>query len=227
MKNLLLLIIITFNCYSNSAQTPKAIIYSCYQKFAKLNDFKADANIKFDVPSINIENTKGKILYKKPNKFRVRLSGIAFLPKQNPFDNFNVMADTSAYVAVSMGTETIGKQKLEVINIIPTTSNSDLISGKFWINKSQSLIHQYEITTRKSGTMMVYQTFAEHVNFALPNSIKFVFDVSKFKIPKAIAVDINADKNKKVDNRKNGTITMNLSNYIINKKIKDEEFTKD
>ena len=54
-------------------------------------------------------------------------------------------------------------------------------------------------------------------------------DVKKFKMPKSVSADINnSGKNKKDDPKKSkvGTITITLSNYLVNKGISDEVFKK-
>ena len=50
-------------------------------------------------------------------------------------------------------------------------------------------------------------------------------DVKKFKIPKALAADINTSKSKTVE-KKSGEIRVSLKNYIINKGIDDAFFNK-
>jgi hypothetical protein len=59
----------------------------------------------------------------------------------------------------------------------------------------------------------------------LPDQIKFIVDVKKFKIPKALAADINTSTSKKVE-KKSGEIVVVLSNYEINKGISDSIFNK-
>ncbi|MBK7958177.1 MAG: hypothetical protein IPK03_08655 [Bacteroidetes bacterium] len=226
MKKIIFVLAVLIFGLDALAQTPKQVLYNCYYKFSKLNDFKADAAIHFDVPGLNMKQANGKILYRKPNKFRIKLMGIAFLPKQNPFESINGLADTNTYVAVSIGNEKINQVSLEIINIIPL-NQGDLITGKFWVNRAENLIYQYELTTRSSGTVMINQKMGEQKIHALPDEIKFTFDVSKFKIPKGIAMDINSAKKKSLDNRKTGTIIMNFAKFVLNKKIKDIEFTEE
>ena len=50
-------------------------------------------------------------------------------------------------------------------------------------------------------------------------------DIKKFKIPKAIAADINTSTSKKVE-KKSGEIIVTLNNYEINKGIPDILFNK-
>lgn len=223
MRSIFFVLLLVIIHFSGKAQSPKAMMYQCFTKFSTLNDFKSDVVIQFDVPRVNIQQTKGKLFYKKPNKFRIKLMGIAFLPKQNPFESINNLSDTNNYIAVKVGEEMIDQKKLDIINIIPT-NNSDLITGKFWVNKIESIIYQYELTTRSSGTMFVQQLFSTQKKFGLPDQIRFSFDVAKFKVPKGVALDINSKKKNEQDNRKTGTIKMVFTNIATNVKVKDEEF---
>ncbi|MBL7775352.1 MAG: hypothetical protein JNK89_05085, partial [Saprospiraceae bacterium] len=66
------------------AQTPNQLLHQAYQRFARVKSFKSSVAIHFDLPSISIEDMSGRAYFKAPEKFRVRLTGIAFLPKDNP-----------------------------------------------------------------------------------------------------------------------------------------------
>lgn len=223
MRARFVLLFLVLTPFAAQTQNPKALMYQCFTKFSQLYDFKSDVVIQFDVPRVNIQQTKGKLFYKKPNKFRIKLMGIAFLPKQNPFESINNLSDTNNYIAVKVGEEIIEQKKMDIINIIPT-NNSDLITGKFWVNKIESIIYQYELTTRSSGTMFVQQLFSTQKKFGLPDQILFSFDVAKFKVPKGVALDINSKKKSEQDTRKTGTIKMIFTNIATNIKVKDEEF---
>jgi hypothetical protein len=109
MKNLkkLLLVILTAIQFSVVAQTPKSILQQVVLNFYKVKDYSADIAIKFDIPGLKIEQAKGKVFYKQPEKFKVKSQGIIFLPKQNPFYFINKLRDTTAYECIGSAKEII------------------------------------------------------------------------------------------------------------------------
>jgi hypothetical protein len=57
--------------------------------------------------------------------------------------------------------------------------------------------------------------------------MELTFDVAKFKVPKAVAVDINS-KAKATDTKSKGTgnVKFTFTNYVVNKNIDDKVFTE-
>lgn len=211
------------------AQTPKQVIQKVSTTFNKVADYSADINMQFNIPAVKMEPISGKVYYKKPDKFRIKTKGIIFLPKQNPYYALTVLKDTNSYTAVSMGTEKIGNTVCTVINVIPNTDN-DLILGKLWIDAQRGLMIKSQLTTKSNGTIQIDNTFGAQAANALPDKILFTIDVSKFKVPKMVAVDINTKTAPKTDNsnaKGTGVITLNFTNYKINQKLPDSVFTEE
>ena len=214
------------------AQTPKQIIASVTKKFALVNDYSAVINMQFDIPSVNLQKIDGKVFYKKPNKFRIKTQGIVFLPKQNPYFAITALADTNSFTAILSGEEKINNSNTSIINVIPN-SEGDLILGKFWIDTKRAIVLKSQWTTKSNGTIQIENFFGTNMAYALPDKMLFTVDVTKFKVPKAVAVDINSKsspKSPKASGAKGtGKITLSFSQYTVNKKLPDAVFdeTKD
>ncbi|MBK7148103.1 MAG: hypothetical protein IPH78_04585 [Bacteroidetes bacterium] len=228
MRTLLLLVGITMSVEMTMAQTAKETIARVNQHFAKVKDYAADIAMNFQIPGVNIEPISGKVYYKTPDKFRVKTKGIVFLPKQNPYYALAMLKDTNAYTAILSGNEKIGNSNCAIINVIPN-SETDLILGKFWIDNARGVVMKSQLTTKSNGTIMVENRYGNMLTYALPDKIVFTVDMTKFKVPKAVAVDLNS-KSKKSNNESNkgtGTIELQFSNYALNKQLKDEVFTQE
>ena len=86
--------------FLSNAQTANQILFRSVRQFEQVNDFKSKLEVDFQLPSINIQKMEGKVFYRKPDKYKVKLTGVAFLPKQNPFALFQILKDSSKYLAV-------------------------------------------------------------------------------------------------------------------------------
>jgi hypothetical protein len=212
---------------TNAGINPKKLISQINAKFNKVSDYKASAKLQFDIPNVKMSNMGATVLYKKPGKFKIKAPGILFLPKQNPLnETMQIIADTSAYQAISMGTEIVNGKTCQIINILPIKQIGELVLGKFWIDEKGILIVKSEITTKNNGTIITENSFGTNAAYALPDQIKVTMEVSKFKIPKMLAMDINKKKKKDANPnaKEKAVIIMNFSNYVINKSIPDAEF---
>ena len=210
-----------------NAQSAKEIIAQVNHHFAKVKDYSADIGIFFRIPGVNIEAITGKVFYKKPDKFRVKTKGIVFLPKQNPYYGLALLKDTNAYTAILSGNEKLQTVNCAVINVIPNNEN-DLILGKFWIDHAKGVIIKSQLTTKSNGTIVVENHFGSMEQYVLPDKIVFTVDMTKFKVPKAVAVELNAKNtgNKNPTRKDTGVIELTFRNYALNKQLKDDVFTQ-
>lgn len=215
------------NAQISFAQNPKEIIAKVNQNFSKVKDYAADIAMQFQIPGVNIEPISGKVYYKTPDKFRVKTKGIVFLPKQNPYYALAMLKDTNAYTAISSGTEKIGGINCAVINVIPN-SEMDLILGKFWIDYAKGVVMKSQLTTKSNGTIIIENSYGTMTQYALPDKIVFTVDMTKFKVPKAVAVDLNSKSksNKNESGRGTGTIQLLFTKYTLNQKLSDAVFTE-
>lgn len=211
----------------SAQKTANQILYSLYQKSLLINDYSAEANIKVDIPFIRMLPVDANIYYKKPDKFRVKTTGIAILPKQGFNDFSKTIQDTNTYTAIIIGKEKIGNSFTTIINVMPNDEADDLILGKLWIDADKNMVMKSQFTTKSNGTILITYYYATQAAYGLPDSLTFTVDVKKFKIPKGVAADINNTKTNETDNSKEpkkGKIYIVLKNYKVNKGIADAVF---
>jgi hypothetical protein len=227
MRTLFFLMAIFLYTGTIGQKTPKQILESANQRFGKVQTYSAAINLNFQIPGVQLDPITGKVYYKKPSKFRIHSKGIIFLPKQNPYYALQSIRDTNSFTAIPSGTEQINGKNTTVISVIPTIGSDDLILGKFWVEEGTQLVHKAQLTTKTNGTITIEQRFGSFANFGLPDEIKFLVDVAKFKIPKAVAMELNSKAKKKNDvmNQKGtGEIILRFSNYVLNKKLNEQVF---
>lgn len=228
MKNLLVAILFFFS-FSVSSQSADQLITLLVNKISSIKDYSVSANIKANIPLIKVLPVNATIYFKQKDKFKVVSKGIAILPKQGFTDVSSFLAKKGTYVAVDGGKVVLNGVNAHIVTVIPTVENSDIILAKLWVDPIQNCILKTDLTTRGSGSVSIEYVYGSQVVFGLPDKITFTVDVKKFKMPKSISSDINhSEKNKKVDPKKSksGTITITLSNYVVNKGISDDIFKK-
>jgi len=222
-------LLISFLLFGIQAQATdaKKLIAAVNKKMKAINDYQATVGMKFDLPGIKINEMKGKVYFKRPDKFRIRAKGIFFLPKDNPLRNVtSLLEDTKSYTAVISGYETIGGKRCAVVNIIPLNTELELIVGKFWISLNDPLIYKTEITTKKNGTIRSRNIFAKNSKNPLPIKVILQIEMKAFKVPKLLAADIKKKSTKGTSNeKKTGEIYLTFSDYKLNRKIPNSVFT--
>ena len=222
---ILIVLILPVNLFSQDASQSIAELMA---KMNRITDYSADAVIKSDIPLIKILAVRATIYFKQKDKFRIVSKGIAILPKQGFVDISKLLSNMNEYTSMIAGYDNVSNIKAQIITIFPVNDTSDLILAKLWVNTDRDIILKSQITTRSSGTVTIEYSYKTQNEFGLPDSMVFIVDVKKFKIPKGVATDINrsssVDELKKT--AKTGRIFINLTNYKINKGISDDVFIK-
>ncbi len=226
MNKLILFIALFLGGTQLQAQDAKAIIRQCNQVYATIKDYSCNINLAFDIPGLNIGTIDGTVYFKKPTKFRIKTKGIAFLPKQNPNQIPQIMADTSSFTPLYIGKETLGTQSVNVIQMVPLKDN-DVVAARFYINAKGQIL-KAQISTKENGTSDIINVYDDKVSTKMPASSVISFDMKKFKVPKMVAVDINSKNTKKPsdNNKTTGSVTMKFYSYKINQNIPDTVFTE-
>ena len=222
---ILIVLILPLNLFSQDASQSIAELMA---KMNRITDYSADAVIKSDIPLIKILAVRATIYFKQKDKFRIVSKGISILPKQGFVDISKLLSNMNEYTSMIAGYDNVSNIKAQIITIFPVNDTSDLILAKLWVDTDRDIILKSQITTRSSGTVTIEYFYKTQNEFGLPDSMVFIVDVKKFKIPKGVATDINrtssVDELKKT--AKTGRIFINLTNYKINKGISDDVFIK-
>ena len=177
------------------------------EKLESVPPYSCDVNIKIDVKFIKIKERIGKMYYNSPNDIDYKIKGFAFLPKKE-------MGATSTdlfkedFIAIDMGSENDN----QIIKVIPMDINSEIVTGQFWINKSE-LIQKMILITKDKGSYTADLTYS-NLNHNLPKSIKMSFDVKNQKMPAMLTGDLESYVEEDDDGEiSTGSITINYSNH--------------
>ena len=209
------------------AQNPNKILNLVYAKLNKANNYSVDVNIKVDLPFIKMLPISAKIYFKQKDKFKVESKSIAILPKQGFVQLTKLINDTNAFTALYQSSEILDNHKISLINVIPLSDTGDVVLGKLWIDETKQVITKSQITTKLNGTIITNYTYGTQIQYGLPDLMIFEVDIKKFKIPKAVAADINLTQKKEAEKTgKRGMIFIKLMNYQVNKGIADDVFKK-
>ncbi len=197
-------------------------------KLDKVNDYIAEGRMKTDVAFIKAPAGKVKVLYKRPNKFKLkRGDGISLLPKGGVSVNMSNLLENGDYVALAAGDITIGATKVKAIKLLPTNENSDVVLTTLYIDEANLLILKASTTTKENGTFETEMTYDKFAQFGLPDKVTFAFNTKDFKLPKGLTMEFDTGEKKpdadKMKNKK-GKIEITYFSYIINKGVSDAEF---
>lgn len=208
----------------------RSLVSGINRRFRSVQDYKANVDMHFDLPGVKMNDMKGKVFFKQPDRFRIRARGIFFLPRQNPMQQVSMlMRDTAAYTAVITGSETENGVRCTVLNLIPLRTDGELVLGKFWVDPVKMLVLRAQITTKGNGTIESFSRFDPGSFHPLPAEVLVKVEVNRIKVPKMMSADLNKKSMPKSPSgqKETGTIRMRFSGYEVNTNLNDKVFFED
>lgn len=224
MKRLLILILAAAPILAQSPN-PDKLIKEVKDKFLKVKDYSADANIKLDIPFFKMPDRNVKIYFKQPDKTHIESKEFTVLPKMGL--NLNpIEAIAGDFAPVYLRQDIIEGKKTEVINLTPKSDTSKVRYVKLWIDPQEKLISRFEISFINSSNAKADLSYGSQSKLGLPDKIVFHMDFGNVRLPGGMN-PLQRRKGDKKENKENsGTVTVTYSNYRVNAGIDDKIFTE-
>jgi len=221
MKKIILFFLLGINICAQ-APDPKKILKEVENKFSKVKDYSADASIKLDVPFVKMPDRKVKIYFKQPNKTQFESKEFAMLPKMGLDFNPSMLLKED-YISVYVKQDVIEGKKMDVINLIPQSDTAKVKFIKLWIDAVDKVIKRLETAPDKGGLVTSELSYGSEINYGLPSKMIFSMEFGGVKMPGNMK-NLTKKEGEKQENK--GSVTVEYSNYQINKGIDDKIFSK-
>ena len=211
------------------AQDAATLVKRLRAKMDVVNDYRATGTLRTDVSFLRIPVSKVSVLYRKPDRFRIRKDGgISLLPKGGISINLNAMLALGDVTAVDAGTSVLAGRTLRIVKMLPSAETSDIILSTLYVDEKDLLVRKAVTTTRGNGTYEMEMDFGRQAGYGLPDRVVVSFDSRDYKLPKAITFEYEtgekpAKPSREAKDRK-GRVEIVYQAYVINKGIPDADF---
>lgn len=212
-----------------SAQDVDALMKKLRVKMDAVNDYRATGRLKTDVSFLRVPVSKIQVLYRRPDKFRIRKDGgISLLPKGGISVNLNALLATGNVTAIDAGAAVLKGAAMRMIKVLPADEKSDVILSTLYIDEQKLLIRKAVTTTRENGTYEMEMDYGKYAGYGLPDRVVVTFNTKDYKLPKGITFEYDpgqkpADPKAKPADRK-GRVEISYDTYAINPGLKDADF---
>jgi hypothetical protein len=210
-----LFIFLLFATQLARAQQIDADLLRIKKRMDSVKQFSASLILDLDVPFIQMPTKNANITYATGKKMMFTSKDFVMLPKRGLDFSLSEIFKYP-FITVDRGTEKRNGRSLKVINIIPTTNQSDLALATLYMDTKAVRIVQSEINTRKEGSYTLMMNYAV-LKDILPSYVEATFAIEKLKIPlnfmgKGTTID---RKKMRSMETKTGKIKMQIRNYSI------------
>ena len=185
------------------------------KRMDSVKQFSASLILDLDVPFIKMPTKTAKVNYVIGQKMKFASDDFVMLPKRGLDFSLSEIFKYP-FITVDRGAEKRNGRMIKVINIIPTTNQSDLALATIYMDTKAVRVVQSEINTRKEGSYTLMMTYAQ-LKDILPAYVEATFAIEKLKIPlnfmgKGTSID---RKKMRSMETKTGKIKMRIANYNI------------
>ncbi len=211
------------------AQDVDALMKKLRGKMDVVNDYRAAGKLKTDVSFLRVPVSKVQVLYRKPDKFRIKKDGgISLLPKGGISVNLNALLTTGSVSAIDAGPVQWKGAAMRMVKVLPTDERSDIILSTLYIDEQKLLIRRAVTTTRENGTYEMDMDYGKYAGYGLPDKVVVTFNTKDYKLPKGITFEYEpgqkpVDPKPKPTDRK-GRVEILYDSYSINPGLKDADF---
>lgn len=216
-------------CHGAMAQDANVLIQKIRAKMDLVNDYKATGMLKTDVSFLKIPVSKINVLYKKPDRFRIKKDGgISLLPKGGVSVNLNALMSTGEVTAIAGGDAVVNGSTLRVVKLLPAQEESEIILSTLYIDEKNLLIRKAVTTTRENGTYQMEMAYGKYAGYGLPDKVVVTFNTKDYKLPKGITFEYEPGEKPVSPNdaqkSKKGKVEITYSGYDINVGLTDAAF---
>lgn len=185
------------------------------KRMDSVKQFSASLILDLDVPFIRMPTKTAKIAYSIGKKMEFSSKDFVMLPKRGLDFSLSEIFKYP-FITVDRGVEVRDGRSLKMINIIPTTNQSELALATLYMDTKAVRIVQSEINTRKEGSYTLLMNYAQ-LKDILPSYVEATFAIERLKIPlnfmgKGTTID---RKKMRSMETKTGKIKMQIRNYVI------------
>ncbi len=211
----LILILLFVSSFPSLAQEQDKDLLRIKERLDTVSAFTADLKLDVDISFINMPQKKATVEFKKGEPMAFSSEDFALIPKRGLDFSFQELFEYP-FITVDRGMETVGGNKLKVVNIIPTDKKADFSIATLYLDLKAEQIAISEISTKKDGTYTLLLDYPTSES-VLPSKVEVQFEMERIRIPlNFMGKDIDVDRKKmRREEIKTGKIFLTLDYKTI------------
>jgi hypothetical protein len=214
MKHFIILIGLLISTTLFAQSTSNEVLDNLLKKVNSTKQYQADINIQIDVKFIKIKNRTGKMFFYPPDSVRFKIDGFAFLPKKGFNSQISSLTNKN-FTALSMGQEKLNGILCEVIKVIPTDINSEIVLAQLWVDKTKNRMLKMTSITKSQGSSSIDFDYTTPNKYDLPSKMTVSFEIKNQKLPSSFTGDFEEIEEQIKPGVDKGSIIISYSNFIF------------
>jgi len=222
---LIICLLLFENTLTGQPLEPRAIIDKMQSQLGKITDYAVIAKTVVDIPNLRMPNKTITVFYKRPDKFSVKTSGFAIVPKVGFMPSVTDLIKDNVDITLR-NTLIENKQTIYVLEITPREEKFN-IATTLWINANRWTLEKVLISAKDFGESVINFNYVKINGFWLPdtttvflNMKRGIPDMQRPSVEYPVGFMPYDNKPKDIT----GKVTISFHGYKVNQGIDDSVF---
>ncbi|MBU0710893.1 hypothetical protein KJ762_01230 [bacterium] len=201
------------------------ILKKVQSRLDPVSDYSASVNVDVDIPNLRMPAKELQIYYKRPDKFKVRASGFAIIPKIGFIPSQTDLLSKNSTIELR-STPDQNDSKSYILDLRPTDSPVDMVTT-IWVNAKRWTIEKVLVNVPDRGESVITIQYVDVNGIWLPDTTTVYLNMMR-SIPEmrrpTVENPVGFAGDKSGNEPMSGTISIRFKDYRLNQGLKDKLF---
>ncbi|MDO9547463.1 MAG: hypothetical protein Q7J65_00665 [Candidatus Marinimicrobia bacterium] len=203
----------------------KYILKKVQSRLDSISDYSATVNVEVDIPNLRMPDKELRIYYKRPDKFTVKASGFAIIPKIGFMPSQMDFLSENATIELR-STPDQNESASYILDLHPAESPVDMVTT-IWVNARRWTLEKVLVNAPDMGESVITIQYGNINGIWLPETTTVYLNLKR-SIPEmrrpSIEYPVGFTGDKSGNGPMSGTIKILFKDYRLNQGLEDKLF---
>ena len=221
------LLMVLLTVWAQAKQPPDSnyILKKVQSRLDSVTDYSARVNVEVDIPNLRMPAKELQIYYKRPDKFKIKTSGFAIIPKIGFLPSQTDLLSKNSTIELR-STPDQNDSKFYILDLHPADSLVNMVTT-IWVNAKRWTIEKVLINAPDMGESVIDIQYIAVNGIWLPEATTIYLNMLR-SIPEmrrpTVENPVGFDGDKSGNEPMSGKISIRFKDYRLNQGLKDKLF---
>jgi len=201
---------------------PKYILKKVQSRMDSITDYSARVNVDVDIPNLRMPAKELQIYYKSPDKFKIKASGFAIVPKIGFLPSQTDLLSKNSTIELRSTPEQ-NDSKSYILDLHPADSLVNMVTS-IWINAKRWTIEKILVNAPDMGESVITIQYVDVNGIWLPETttvyLNMLRSIPELRRP-TVGNPVGFPGGKSGNEPMNGTISIRFKEYRLNQGLEN------
>jgi len=221
-RSVLLMVLLSVWAQAKQPPDPKYILKKVQSRMDSITDYSARVNVDVDIPNLRMPAKELQIYYKSPDKFKIKASGFAIVPKIGFLPSQTDLLSKNSTIELRSTPEQ-NDSKSYILDLHPADSLVNMVTS-IWINAKRWTIEKILVNAPDMGESVITIQYVDVNGIWLPETttvyLNMLRSIPELRRP-TVGNPVGFPGGKSGNEPMNGTISIRFKEYRLNQGLEN------